>query len=239
LCRLIEQQGGHAYRFPVLEILPPSDPSQLQRIIGRLAEYDWAVFISANAVDQALTRILATRSWPPATRIAVIGRSSARALQRQGLQADLCPAKRFDSEALLALPEMQQVEGARVVIFRGEGGREHLAETLRKRGAGVDYIAAYRRARPDADAGPLLASWRSGAIDIVLVNSVESLHNLMDLTGAEGGELLRNSVLLVVSERMLPLLEQSGFKRPPVLAENATDEAVLKALVAWRAAATH
>lgn len=236
LCQLIEQHGGRAHPFPVLEILPPEDPGPLEAVVPRLEDYDWAIFISANAVDRALAPILAVRRWPPTTRIAVIGRSSAQALQRHGLQPDLLPAAGFDSEALLALPDMWQVSGARVVIFRGSGGREHLAETLRERGAGVDYVEAYRRARPASDPAPLLSAWRSGAIDIVIVNSAESLRNLVSMLGPAGEALLRRTPLLVVSERMLPLLQELGFTQPPMFAANATDDAVLAALLEWRTA---
>ena len=236
LCKLIEAQGGRAYRFPALEILDPLDPRPLQLTAAQLDDYDWAIFISANAVDRALATILALRDWPEPTRIAVIGRSSAQALQRHGLSPDLVPENRFDSEALLALPAMQRVEGQHVVIFRGDGGREHLAETLRQRGARVDYVEAYRRARPSADSGPLLEQWQAGAIDIVVVNSAESLNNLADLVGKTGAVLLRKTPLLVVSERMVPLAQQLGLRQTPVVAENATDAAVLQALATWRTA---
>ncbi len=234
LCKLIEEQGGSAYRFPVLEILDPLDPRPLQLIATRLDDYDWAIFISANAVERALGSILAVRDWPETTRIAVIGQSSAQALRRHGLRPDLVPDHRFDSEALLALPAMQRIAAMQFVIFRGEGGREHLAETLRQRGARVDYIEAYRRARPVVDAGPLLEQWGAGAVDIVIVNSAESLRNLADLVGESGAGLLRKTPLLVVSERMLSLVRELGFEQAPVIAENATDAAVLKALVTWR-----
>ena len=88
-------------------------------------------------------------------------------------------------------------------------------------------------------AAPLLAEWRSGAVDIVVVNSAESLHNLIAVLGPEGGTLLKRTPLLVVSERMLPLVKQLGFERAPVLAENATDDAVVEALLAWQAAGPH
>lgn len=234
LCRLIEQQGGSARRFPVLEILDPLDPGPLQAVARRLDAYDWAVFISANAVDRALDSILAVRDWPAGTRIAVIGRRSAQALQHHGLAADLYPEHKFDSEALLALPDMQQVEGKRVVIFRGDGGRELLAETLHGRGAQVDYIEAYRRARPEADAAPLLAQWRTGAIDVVVVNSAESLSNLVDMLGESGSALLRQTPLVVASPRLVPLTQLLGFRQAPVVADNATDDAVLRALLRWR-----
>lgn len=234
LCTLIEAQGGTVYRFPVLEILDPLNPEPLRLIATRLAEYDWAIFISANAIERALDSILAARDWPHNTSIAVIGRRSAQALERYGLCADLVPENRFDSEALLALPAMQRVAGQRFVIFRGDGGREYLADILRQRGAVVDYIEAYRRSKPELDSRPLLAQWRAGAVDIVVVNSAESLSNLADLMGETGAGLLRKTSLLVVSERMLPLVRQLGFEQPPVLAENATDPAVLHALMTWR-----
>jgi len=235
LCRLIEQQGGRAHRFPVLEILDPRDPEALRAACENLDSYNWAVFISANAVDRALATILALRDWPAGTRIAVIGRTSARALEAHGLAADLCPARNFDSESLLALPELQQVAGQRFVIFRGDGGREHLAGALRERGAQVDYVEAYRRALPHADNASLLAQWRAGAVDVAVVTSAESLRNLVEMLGESGGALLRATPLVVVSPRLVPLAELLGFRQAPVVAENATDEAVLEALLKWQA----
>jgi uroporphyrinogen-III synthase len=137
---------------------------------------------------------------------------------------------------LLALPAMQQVAGRRVVIFRGNGGREHLAETLRQRGARVDYIEAYRREQPDVDIAPLLAQWRAGAIDIATVNSAQSLVNLAGLMESGGAALLRATPLLVVTRRMLPVARQLGFAEVPVVAEDATDAAVLRALMDWQRA---
>ncbi len=109
LCELIEQQGGTAFRFPVLEIVKPADPQAVARFSERLDTFDWAFFVSANAVNMALPVILEKCSWPESVRIAVIGKRSAEELQRFGLVADLLPQRRFDSEGLLALPPMQQV----------------------------------------------------------------------------------------------------------------------------------
>lgn len=139
---------------------------------------------------------------------------------------------------MLALPALQTVNGQRFVIFRGDGGREYLAETLRQRGANVDYIEAYRRCRPDADTAAVIRHWQSGAINVVVVNSAESLRNLWDMLGEAGQPLLQQTPLLLVSERMLPLLQPLGLTTAPILAENATDEAVIKALLDWQAART-
>ena len=151
-----------------------------------------------------------------------------------GLAADLYPERGFNSEALLALPAMQDVSGQRIVIFRGDGGREYLADTLRERGARVEYIAAYRRVRPESDNAHLLQLWRHQQISIVLVNSAESLKNLWEMVGTTGRSLLTRTPLLVVSERLVGLAGELGFVDPPVVADNATDQAVLDALLAWQ-----
>ncbi len=234
LCELIQQQGGTAIRFPALDIQAPANPHKLRQIAHRLEEFDWAVFISANAVSRTLKQVLAQRGWPHTVRIAVIGRRSAEELERFGLTADLFPQQKFNTEALLALPAMQDVDGQRFVIFRGSGGRELLADELRKRGAIVEYVEAYRRACPRADSTELLQRWQQGLISIVSVTSAESLNNLVEMLGDTGNSLLTATPLLVVSERMLALAEKLGFKHPPLVAENATDEALVKALLAWK-----
>jgi len=234
LCERIEQYGGTALRFPVLEITPPADPQGLIRFSAKLDTFDWAFFVSANAVQMALSVILQQRDWPASVRIAVIGKRSAEALLRFGLVADLVPENRFDSEGLLALPQLQQVAGKHCVIFRGGSGRSLLADTLRERAARVEYVEAYRRSRPVADSGPVVTGLGAGQIDIVLVNSVESLENLIEMLGLSGKSLLLDMPLLVVSERLAAAVRALGFTRSPVLADSASDSAVVDALLAWR-----
>ena len=103
-----------------------------------------------------------------------------------------------------------------------------------ERGARVEYIEAYRRIRPQVDAGTLLERWRAGTIDVVLINSVESLQNLVEMLGSAGKSLLMATPLLVVSERLAAVAGRLGFEQPPLVADDATDKAVLDALLAWR-----
>ena len=235
LCRMIEAEGGRAVRFPVLEIRGPADETGLLNAIRNLESYHWAIFISVNANNRGMQRVLAGRSWPDSVRIAVIGRRSAREAELLGCPADLVPEQRFDSEGLLALPEMQAVQGQRIAIFRGNGGRELLAEQLRARGAEVDYVETYRRVCPSHNnVGDLLRRWQAGEIQITLVNSAESLSNLEAMLGQDGQQLLQSTPLVVVSERMLSLARKAGFVQRPVLAANATDTAVFQALCNWR-----
>lgn len=233
LCALVEQAGGRPLRFPVLEILDPVDNRALLALIDRLESFDLAIFISANAVRKAMNLVLARRPWPASVRIAAIGKRSARELEHFGHPADLCPQQKFDSEALLAMDALQDLSGKKVAIFRGDGGREYLADTLTARGAQVEYAEAYRRSRPEGDVAGLLRYWARGEVHIITVSSNQGLRNLFDMVGKLGQQWLRRTPLVVPGERGAMLARELGFRQPAIIAENATDEAVLAALRAW------
>jgi uroporphyrinogen-III synthase len=231
LCRLIAAQGGRAIRFPTLEILPPQDPAAALAVIDRLDAYDRAIFTSANAVSRGMALILARRRLPTGLPLFAIGRATARALEHYGVTACRIPEQGYDSEALLAMPEMQNVTGQRIVIFRGEGGRELLRDTLRKRGAQITEASVYRRNKPAVSPDDLLQYWARGEIQAVVVTSNESLQNLYELLGASGQACLCDTPLVVVSERARALALQLGFNHPPLVAREASDAAIIEALL--------
>lgn len=182
LATLIQQAGGEPVVFPAIEIVEPANPQELAALVSTLHQFDFAIFISPTAVSRAFQHI---PHWPPELHAAAIGSGSAQALHQTGIQRVIAPAHGNDSEALLALPEMQQVSGKHVIIFRGEGGRELLGNTLRQRGAQVEYAECYRRAKPQADIAPLLQQH----LDAVVVTSREGLQNLHDMLGAKWAAL--------------------------------------------------
>lgn len=228
LCRLLREHGAEPIRFPTLSIEPPSDPERARAVLARLEEFDLAIFISANAIEQYLQFMDAP--LPTTLRLAVVGKASARALETAGYRVDHQPVDGADSEALLALPELQQVAGQRVVIIRGEGGRELLADTLRARGAQVEYAEVYRRTVPTADTAVLSNRWRNDGIDAVTVTSNQTLQNLYDLLDPVGRECLLRTPLVVVSPRAEELARRLGHAAPVTVATEAGDEAVLDAL---------
>ena len=235
LCSLLTQAGATPLVFPVLEILDPSDPSALTPLIDRLDNFDWAIFISPNAVEKAVNLIHARRDLPGTLKLATIGKGSAKALQKMIQRPpDLCPKDQFNSEALLAMPELQNVRGQRIVIFRGDGGREYLADTLRARGAHVEYANAYRRARPNADIDRLQRQWSRDGIDVITISSGDGLRNLFDMVGNLAQNWLRQTQLVVVNERLVGLVNELGFARPPLVANEASDEAIVDAICRWR-----
>jgi uroporphyrinogen-III synthase len=202
MAALIRAVGGEPVLFPAMEILDVEDLQPLMALIRRLEAYDLAVFVSANAVDKALALVQARRTWPAALRVATVGRGSERALNRHGFAAVIAPDERFDSEGLLDLPELKHVAGKRVLIFRGDGGRELLGDTLAARGAIVEYAECYRRGRPKADSAPLLALWERRQLDAVTVTSSEGLANLHELLGEAGRTWLLRTPLFAPHERI-------------------------------------
>lgn len=231
LCGLIETAGGRAVPFPVLEIRPATDALAVQAGLARLADYDLAIFISANAVQYTLGA-LAPRSWPAGVEIAAVGAATARALESRGLAVAYCPTAGFTSEALLELPELLHLAGRRVLILRGDGGREYLRDALLARGAQVDYLEVYRCVQPETDPAALLGQWQAGTIDAVLVASTDSLEKLVAIIGTLGLALLRATPLIVGNARTRERARELGLDGAVAVAADATDAAMVEALCA-------
>ena len=215
LAESLVAEGAHPILFPVLAIFPLADSHALVEQIIHLDQYDLAVFISPNAARMGLHEVLSRRAWPQHLRVATVGQSSEAALMTHNLSGQekqvLCPRGRFDSEALLELPELQNIQGQRVIIFRGDGGRELLANSLRMRGARVDYASCYRRAMPDIDPAPLLKRWENSELDAITLTSSEGLHNFHTLLGPVGQAWLRKTPVFVPHARIAEAARTLGL----------------------------
>jgi len=233
LAAAIAEQGGRPLIFPLLEIAPAADPQPLAAAVARLTDYALAVFISPNAVDHALPAILARGPWPAGLLPAAVGQGTVKELAAHGIAGCVAPRERFDSEALLALPELagEHVAGQRVAIFRGDGGRELLAETLRARGAEVDCITCYHRSGPATGVAPLLAAWRAGQLDALTVSSSEGLRYLVDLLDAEGRAHLQKTPVFVPHARIAENARALGLGN--IILTDAADAGILAGLGAY------
>ena len=215
LAEALVAAGATPVLFPVLAVSPLSDNKALVEQIIQLDHYDLAIFVSPNAVNMGLAEVLARRDWPPHLRVATVGHSSEMALQKHDLAGQekqiLCPQGRFDSEALLELPELQNIQDRHIVIFRGDGGRELLADTLRQRGATVDYASCYTRSRPELSPDPLLRLWEARQLDAITVTSSEGLHNLVAMVGQLGLAWLRKTPVFVPHARIAAAADACGI----------------------------
>lgn len=228
LAQLIKNAGGRPILFPAIEIRDVKDPWSVTRLVDRLDQYDIAIFISPNAVERAMNLINARRKLPLRLQVATIGGASVRALERFGITGVVAPQGRYDSEGLLDLPAFAAISGRRVVIFRGEGGRELLSETLRERGAVVEYAECYRRVKPDLDAAPLLQAWSGKGIDAITVTSSEGLRNFAEMVGPAGCERLPGTPLFVPHPRIAEAAHGLGVRR--VIVTGPGDEGLLTGL---------
>ena len=175
--------------------------------------------------------IKSRRELPAGLQIAAIGRGSSKELKHFGVTDIIAPTARFDSENLLEMPEMQAVQGKRVVIFRGDGGREVLGDTLIARGAQVEYAECYRRSRPDVPAGNLLRQWSRNEINAVTVTSSEGLRNLYDMLGKLGRQWLKSTPVFVPHERILAVAHELGLERGVLTP--AGDEGLVDGIADW------
>jgi uroporphyrinogen-III synthase len=237
LAGLIREAGGEPVLFPALAIAPPVDAAAAKAVLAGLSAVDLVIFVSPNAVERAFE--LLDTPWPVGMPVAAVGEGTAAVLRRHldetgvgtGAGPVILPPEGADSEALLAMPELQDLRGKRVVICRGEGGRELLAEGLVLRGAQASYAQCYRRVRPETDPAALVARWEQGGLHAVTVMSSETLDNLWAILGEGGRRLLRTTPLFMPHAHIADRAARLGLTEVAVTPPG--DEGILRGLSAW------
>ncbi len=224
LVQMLHQLGHAPLCCPLLETRPGCD---LPHLGDMLQEADLVIAVSMHAVHFAHYFLLQTgQTWPHIDYFAV-GQASADAFAEAGIQA-LCPADPR-SEGLLALPALQGVSGRRVLILRGNDGRDLIARTLASRGALVHYCATYERHYPDLDGDALTRHWQAAGLDSLLITSGELLQRLLALVPGPQHPWLYDRLLVVPSPRVAEMAEGAGFTRI-VIAQGASNQALVAAL---------
>lgn len=233
LARALQGLGAEVLNFPVIQI-EAADPAPLHAL--NLADFDLAFFVSPNAVAQAF-KIRPPEEWPPALLVATVGPASARALAVQGYASVISPQSGFDSESVLVLPEFsaEAVLGKRVLLLRGEGGRDLLANTLRERGATVAQVSCYRRVCAPLDPAPLLARFARGELAALVFSASEGLRFFLEITGEAGREMLRVLPCFAPHPRICAALQAAGAPAPVLT--DAGDAGIAAGLAAYFAAA--
>ena len=225
--------GAVASTIPLLAIAPLESAAQRESVQAQLQcldTIDIAIFVSRNAAEQLLQALADHRvRWPSHITTIAVGSPTAQFLNKHGIAA-ISPA-RMDSEGMLALPALQTVQGKRCVIFRGQGGREKTARTLRERGALVDYCELYRRVLPSEAA----AAWMHWLADgaprkWVCINSVETLNNLLQVDPL--APTRANLSLVVPGVRVTEQAAHAGFSQM-YTAVDATDNHIFQTITHW------
>ena len=234
LAQMIAERGGEPVLFPLIEIGPldNDDSAWLDAAIENLEDYAIAVFISPNAVEYSVPRILERRTWPAQLQATTIGPGTTAQLAIFGINEVIAPSARFDSESVLELPAFQseRVDGKRVLILRGNGGRELLADSLRQRGAEVDRVSCYRRSAP-VDGSALVSRLRNNALDALTLSSSEGLRNLLALLDTDAIDRLRRLPLFVPHPRIAEVASESGLSN--VVLTGPADAGILESLCSY------
>lgn len=235
LAQAVAALGRTPVLLPLLEIAPLADQSALAAALAGLERYALVAFVSPNAVDAAFAHI---QQWPRRVALAVLGEGSRAALARHGLDPSnatilgpLDPT-RSDSENLLASLDLAALAGQRVLIVRGESGRELMADGFRAAGAEVTVVPAYRRSVPPltpqlaADLRALLATPNDW-----IITSSEALRGLFDLLRRLGDvfvEQMQQQHVIVPHARIAATAQALGLAQ--VTLTGSGDERLLAAI---------
>ena len=232
LIKKLENLGANVVHFPVIAISAEKNQQQALAQARSLYTYDIAIFISRNAAIYGSALVKQSGQWPDNTQVAAIGDSTAQQLQELGISTDIVASGTANSENLLSTSAMNSVAGKRILIFRGNGGREKLADTLRERGATVDYLQCYERKRPNNKSDILTRLWDSNTIHGFILTSAEGLKNLYQMVKKEDIARLNTTPLYVISSTMVELCGKLGYKLTPILMPSARDDDVLQSVLA-------
>lgn len=228
--------GRNVVVFPLLEIEPLADPAPLHAALADLSRYAMVAFVSPNAIDATFSIV---KDWPKEVVLAVVGEGSRAALARHGLTSAnaeiVSPVDpvRTDSETLFQALNLDALQGRRVLIVRGETGRELLADALRGAGIDVVQVAAYHRNIPELNtvSRMQLAELASSDNDWVITSS-EALRNLLQMTQQALGDTavakLLQQQLFISHIRIEETAKALGFRH--ITLTGSGDEQLLAAL---------
>jgi uroporphyrinogen III methyltransferase/synthase len=202
LVERLESTGADVVEAPMIRILPPDDYGPLDDACRRVGAFQWVVFPSVNAVEAFITRLLRTPRDLRAlagVKLCAIGSSTSERLARHGLKVDVVPAE-YRSEAIVrAVAEAGDVRGLKVLLPHTDIGRELIADELRKLGAEVTEVVAYRTvaAEPGREGEPdIYRMLLERRIDVVTFTSASGVRNFVRVLGAEpAADLLRATVV--------------------------------------------
>lgn len=207
--------------FPTL-IITEANNLETKKLCENISQFNIAIFTSANAVISSKAYL--PSSLNIATVIAV-GPATKTALEQQGTTNVIIP-KQFNSEGILALTELANINNKKIIIFCGENPRPLLYKELTAKGARVTCCECYQRQCPAPDTNALTMLEESQA-NAIISTSPESLNNLTTLIAEH--PLLKKTPIVVISEKMSSIAKRQGWQKI-IISENPTNKAIVKAL---------
>lgn len=228
LANLIEQVGGNALLLPVIDIMPNEITGRDIQVIQNLDHYQQVIFLSSNAVECGLNLMEQYwPQWPIGLQWWAVGKATAGAMKHLGVEAQI-PSHGYNSEGLLAMAALSQVHDQKILIVRGENGRNLLPDTLGARGAKLTFLEVYKRtpSQPTRkQTQQLISLVENGQLNNIVITSIAALENVMALSAANGLEI-RSIPLVVISQRIADVASNLGFDAIQVVSSGESNEIV-------------
>jgi len=233
VARSIEELGGDVIDFPTIEICPPESFAEFDAALDKLNLYDWVIFTSVNSVEPFLERLKLrgeTAEALSAHKVGAIGAETAKRLEAARIRASLVP-ERYQAEGILDAISPEEICGKRVLIPRAAEAREILPATLRKWGAVVDVVVAYRTELPRLDVRPLSDLLVERKVDVITFTSSSTVRNFVRLFGGRKlDEIARGSTIACIGPITAATVEELGG-RADIVADQFTVKDMLRAIV--------
>ncbi len=237
LVELLESLGAEPIEAPMIRVMPPDDYAELDAAAADAATYDWIIFTSANGVDFFMRRLSAGSGDVrdlKGVRLVAIGPATAERLARHGLKVDLKPAESRAESIVQSLRELGDIKGKRFLLPRADIAREVLPEELRRAGADVTEVTAYRTVlaeverEEDPDIYRMLLEKR---IDVVTFTSASTVKNFVQVFGADQSpDLLNATKVACIGPVTAEAAEQYGIKTA-IMPQEYTIPALVDAIV--------
>ena len=207
----IKEAGGIFIDCPTLEIIASSN--NWIKLLPSLHQVHHAVFISPNAVHHGFSQLNEhARAWPSHINVIAIGQTTAVALKKLNIHVHDIPDIP-NSEHLLKLVSLQDLKNQTVLLFKGEGGRTLIEECLLQRKANLISLSVYQRVMPKIGQQFINSLWRDDLVDIILLTSEQSIHNIFKMFCKEAHNWIQNKTCLVISDRLATSASLFGIKK--------------------------
>jgi uroporphyrinogen III methyltransferase/synthase len=237
LVERLEAMGAEAIEAPMIRVEPPDDYGPLDEALARIAEFDWVIFTSANAVDAFIDRLLAGPEDLRAlkgVKLCVVGPATGDRLTQYGIKVDLTPTEYRAEAVVRALTAFTDVSGRKILLPHADIGREVLAEELRRHGAEITEVVAYRTVGTDADREGEPDIYRmllERRIDVVTFTSASAVRHFVRIVGAEpAADLLAATAVAAIG----PVTADAAVLhniRPTIVPQSYTIAALVDAIV--------
>ena len=213
LASALTAAGADVRLLPLMVREPLPETPEQRSLLQELDNFSHIIAVSPYAARRLLEEI---DQWWPQIPMRIqwygVGAGTAAELAGHGLRVRR-PVNGWTSEALLAMPSLQHLQHERILLARGEQGRELIRQTLEQRGARVTILPLYRRYRPYYPAEQIREVFDQFRPEVIVALSGETLNNLVEIIPDDRPELYQ-SLLVVPAQRVAEQARAAGFQRP-------------------------